>query len=302
MREQRVVVAVVTNVAKDFLLTYNEDWGGYAFPMKACGEDDLFRGQLAVEAVLEDIGERCPIATSQPLNHVDAFGASDRTGEETLYEYQTFLVDLGSEYEPTAGGGRTPTYVSYADIQSRRDVTWSTKRIASSFVEDQEAALAVVTRMGKIETEYLVVWKDGYGGYFFPVARVTQTFGPAIVARRAVRQDVGYRGPLDCQCCADTLDVHESKRFDPTGRPRRFRFHVCEVRVPEVDMNRPANPFERPMKGFEPKPLWLTADQLRNPDPPLQFSDTMKAAMPTVLSLLSPRSLAPTNFGSPAGA
>jgi len=65
------------------------------------------------------------------------------------------------------------------------------------FVESQEAVLAVVTRAGERETEFLLVEHAGYGGYFFPTQRVKTEVKPAAIAKGTVRSDLGYHSRDD---------------------------------------------------------------------------------------------------------
>jgi hypothetical protein len=182
-------------------------------------------------------------------------------------------LDLAAANAPD---GHAPFFADLSMVESRADVTWSTKQIARHLVETQEVSVAVVVWEGKDGPEYLLVWNDNYRGYFLPSARVRSEFKPDAVARRAVRSDLGYRGEVVCTWKADIADIHYSNRYQ---RDRSYRFHVCEARLPDVDLNAADNALEAALRRGGRRWLWLPAGRLPSG---LTLSPTLTAVWPTV--------------------
>ena len=172
-------------------------------------------------------------------------------------------------------------FLRYEELTTRTDLTWSTSAIVQEFVENQEAVLAVVTRAGEHETEFLLVHNTGYGGYFFPTQRVKTEVKPDRVAKGTVRSDLGYKGPASATLLSEVTDAHFSNRFH---RDRRYRFHICEVLLTEVDLHQPGNVLEQVLLRRGKQFLWLPASRLN--DPMIAFSPTMPAVRPSVLSAI----------------
>ena len=233
MREQKAIVAVIQDNQNRFLVTFNAKWGGYAFPMIALPDDGDIRGSLAVQAAENDLGCGLPKATVTELDYMRYTGVSNRTGEETLYECWLYMVEPNQALDflaSPAWNNNPPMFLTAAELTTRTDLTWSTPGVAQEFINRQEAVLAVVTRTGERETEFLMIHNTGYGGYFFPTQRVKTEVKPEHVAVGTVRSDLGYRGPASGTCRGEVADVHFSNRFH---RDRNYRFHICEVQLPE---------------------------------------------------------------------
>ena len=190
-------------------------------------------------------------------------------------------------FDPEVTKENPPIFLSYAELTSRTDLTWSSTHIVREFVGDQEAVLAVVSRAGEKETEFLLVWNNNYSGYFFPTQRVKTEVKPEQVAVATIRGDLGYGGPATAVGRGEVPDIHFSNRF---LRDRRFRFNVCEVQLPEVDLHQPRSLLEQALADGGKQFLWLPGSRLN--DPTIQFSPTMPAVRLSVLGLILPQTFA----------
>jgi hypothetical protein len=287
MREKRVIVAIVQDTRGWFLVHFNPKWEGYAFPMKDLEDGADILGSVAIQAVEEDLGCRLPKARAKELEYLGRIGPSGGTGDDTQYEYWLYAVDPGQPLSLTKvppGMKNPPMFLDYSQLTTRTDLTWSSTNIVREFVENQEVVLAIVPRPGDKETEFLLVWNNNYGGYFFPTQRVKTEVKPEKVAVATVRGDLGYRGPATAVWRGEVPDIHFSSRF---VRDRNFRFHVCEVRLPEIDLHQPRNPLERALARRNRKFLWVPGSRLN--DPSIQFSPTMATMRQTVLGLIPPQ-------------
>jgi len=286
MREQNVVVAVVQDQQGRFLVTYNEKWSGYSFPLQDFDPNSEVMATVAVEALERDLHCRLPKAKAEELEYLGKFGRSERTGEETWYDYWLFEIDVGQPLDlahATQGASHPPLFLAGNALLSRTDLTWSTPVLAREFLDNQDAVLTVITRPGLTETEYLVVWHQHYQGFFFPSARIMSEHKPEQVATRLVRAEFGYRGPVVAQWRGEALDVHFSGRV---LRNRSFHFHVCQVDVPDIDLQQPFNPLELALQARGKRWHWLTAGQLA--DGTLRYTSTMAAVRPMVVGLIPP--------------
>jgi 8-oxo-dGTP pyrophosphatase MutT (NUDIX family) len=290
MREKRVVVAVVQDEQGRFLVAYNPKWGRYTFPMKDLDGSADVLGSVAIRALEADLACKLPDAKADELEYLGRFGPSGRTGDETEYEYWLYAVDPGQPLDLMAApnwNNNPPLFLSFADLTRRTDLTWSTTDIVRELVENQEVVLAVIARPGERETEFLLVWNNNYGGYFFPAQRIKTQSKPERVAVATVRSDLGYRGPATAVWQGEAPDIHSSQRFQ---RDRRYRFHICAVQLPEVDLHQPCGPLERALDRRSKKHVWCTANRLA--DPAIGFSPTMQAVRQTVVSLIPAQTLA----------
>ena len=86
------------------MATFNAKWGGYAFPMIAVPEGGDIVGSLAIEAAEHDLGCRLPNATAAEFDFMGLYGVSQRTGEETPYEYWLYAVDPNQALDLLAVG------------------------------------------------------------------------------------------------------------------------------------------------------------------------------------------------------
>jgi 8-oxo-dGTP pyrophosphatase MutT (NUDIX family) len=296
MDERAVVSALVFDVSQRLLLVKNEKWQGqFALPTRPVkpGSESLTAAALA--AVRADTGLSLPNATARLVGYAGLAGVSGRTGETTLYQQWAVEVDPGERLRLP---GDRVRFEDCQSLQAASDVAWTSKEVAAAVLAEQEVAVAVVTRPGREQTEYLVLWSDQYEGYFFPAGRVTQELGPAVVASAVVRVELGYTGEVVADLKAEVPEFHFRPRW---GRPRAYRFHIVAVDLPGCDPHRPLAPLDRSLRAREADRLppaeggpagwswrWLTADQLRNPPEDLTHSPTMDAVVPTVLAVVPP--------------
>jgi hypothetical protein len=261
-RKQPVVVAVVFDPDRGFLLSYNEKWGGYAFPMRKRRPTDYDDAFTAREALREALGLRLPRAEARPLEYVEYRGTSWRTGRDTLYRYQAFEVD---PHEPLPAGGFGCSYgfLNPEPLMTADMVTWSSKAIVKELMENQEVAVAVICRPGAAGREFLMVRSASYRGYFPPAARLKKDEPPIAAAVEAVREDTGYRRRIRPGPAEVVRDVHPSPRFD--GRPRGFAFHVLPVVVPSVDLSVTPNELEERLRMTGVLWRWVEEAELADP-------------------------------------
>lgn len=300
MRHKYVVVAIVQDESQRFLVAYNEKWFGYAFPMRDFDPTEAIpTGSLAIAAVEKDLGCSLPHATAEELEFLGTFGHSSTTDEETWYDYWVFSVDPGPtldlSHSPTASNN-PPQFLAAHDLIHGPGLTWSTPRIAEALLDRQDAVLSIVTRPGKTETEYLLVKNTNYGGYFFPVTRLKNELAPNQIASKLVRSDLGYRGAVSAEWCAEIEDIHFSNRYQ---QDRLYKFQVCRVDLPQVDLMQPYSPLELALCQRGKKWVWLTADELTssaaNPekkqesDSAVPLSPTMSSIVRSVLGAVRPQ-------------
>jgi 8-oxo-dGTP pyrophosphatase MutT (NUDIX family) len=290
MREKKVVVAIVQDAQGRFLVAFNPKWHGYSFPMTDVEDAGDVLGAVAIRAVESDLGCKLPHARAEELEYLGLVGRSGSTGEDTLYEHWLYAVDLGQPLDLSAAPGAReppPLFLEYNELTSRTDLTWSARDIIREFVENQEAVLAVVTRPGEKETEFLLVWNNNYDGYFFPTQRVKTEVKPEQLAEATVWRDLGYRGPARAVWRGEVPDIHFSTRYQ---RDRRFLFHVCELQLSDVDLHQPGGLLEQAMTRRGRKFLWLPASRLH--DPTIPFSPTMPALRSSILGLIPAQTIA----------
>ena len=304
MREKHVAVAIISRgsgAGLEFLLHFNDAWQGYSFPMKKREQDINLAPAMAIEAVRDDVGLATGHATlnAEPLDFIVRLERSGRTGEPTEYHYQSCAIDasiVAGEYPSFAGkpiDKRYPTlWLPYDELILNRHVTWSTRHIARAIVDRQDVALGVITRLGRTETEYLLVWNDRYGGYFFPAERITDDASPAFCVRQAIAKDVGYRGLVDMESI-NSIDVDQfSQRFQ---RERGFLFRIytaspieaLDLLAPDSHLTSHIPDMPRPV-GTAPF-VWLTANQVESPLPGVVLSPTIASVWPTIQAGIPPQ-------------
>ena len=257
MQNKKIAVAMVTNENGEFLLVHNEKWGGYNFPMTEIDQSGPPLGSMAVKALESETGLKLPKATARELEYLGQFGVSDRTGEEGIYEYWLYEINCGEQVD--INGGTNSKCQSLEEIVDSTDATWSARSIANELLNNREVAIAVISRLGRKQTEYLVVKNDNYGGFFFPAMRRKTETPPESVAQKLFRDDFGYTGEIKSEWKAEVEDVHFSDRFQTDTQ---FRFHICEVTFPGLDIHMPFNALERKLRERGVEWKWVTADEL----------------------------------------
>jgi 8-oxo-dGTP pyrophosphatase MutT (NUDIX family) len=301
MIERAVVCALIVDADQRILLIRNARWQNLrAIPTRQIDDPDSESlGAVALAAVREDLGLPLPKATFTPIGYLGTAGLSGSTGETTQYQYWAFNVQPGENLKLPQG---LATLATADEIAAATDVTWSTQHIVHSVFQNQEVALAIITRPGRTQSEYLVLWNDNYEGFFFPAARVTAEFTPTSVAQSIVRAELGYHGPVKATERAEVPSFQFSPRW---GHERAYRFHIVSLEFTPrhdeiVDLHRPLGPMDAMLQAADGRRLrgndlpagwsyrWLTADELKNPPPGLQFTQTMPGVVPMVLSAIPP--------------
>ena len=70
-----------------------------------------------------------PNAAATELDYMGRFGISQRTAEETLYEYWLYTVEPNQPLDLLAAptwNNNPPMFLTYAELTTRTDLTWST--------------------------------------------------------------------------------------------------------------------------------------------------------------------------------
>jgi hypothetical protein len=234
-----VAVGLIYYPDTGFFISYNKNWEQFALPMKN-PEDGEDYAQAALRAVADDCPVPLPEAAARPLEYVPAVGRSARTREETIYGYHVFEVDpqLDLREEDLGERAKFLTYEQLVDEEQRGLVSWSSKDVTQSMLEFQQVTVAVVVRSAGHGPEFLLVRKSPYSGFFFPAARNTTDANPLEVARKAIRWDTAYDGPIEPGRFEETSDFHFSTRY---SNARVFRFYVTVVSLPRLDLFDPAN-------------------------------------------------------------
>jgi hypothetical protein len=260
--EQRhVVVAVIFDARQGFFVSFNEKWGGYAFPMRKRREGEP--GDVTALAALRDAaGLSLLRATASPLEYLEYRRNSGRTGRDTWYFYQAYEVNPG---EPLPGGELAARngFLGYEQLMApERVVTWSTRALARELMEHQQVAVAVIARQGPAGREYLMLHNERSGGYFFPASRRKTDEQPTSEALEAVRRDTGYRGALAGGAARFGEDRRFSQRF---GRERRFVYHAVAINLPGVDLSVSPSPLEESLNRGSVAWRWVSEAELANP-------------------------------------
>jgi 8-oxo-dGTP pyrophosphatase MutT (NUDIX family) len=301
MNERSVVCTLVVNESDEILLVRNPAWGNlFSIPTREINPLSDPMATAALASLRDDTGLALANARVAPLGYLATGGYSERTGETTLYHYWGFQAETRETFALPAD---RVTVRTAEQIAAATDVTWTARDIVAALYQTQEAALAIITRPGRTQTEYLTLWNGNYEGFFFPAARVTAEFPPASAARAVVRAELGYTGPVEATEVGEVPEFQFSPRW---GRDRAYRFHIVCVEFTQrdgevFDLHRPNGPMDRHLRaaerrgGRDPDELpagwswrWLTADELRVPPPGLQFSVTMPAVVLSVLAAVPP--------------
>ena len=247
LRYQTVVVGVIYDPQRGFLLRFNKRWKQYAFIMKkTTPEDDP--EELALVALDDDLQLKFPAASARPLDRVGAIGPSGRTGENTYYDYYVYQLDKGDQRRGSAKGSEA-AFLTYEELQASAEVTWTTKEIAQALVESREIVTAVLVCAGERGPECLLVHDHPTYGYFLPSAGRRTQDPPDKIAALAVELDTGYAGTIQANWVNEVEFLQTSQRFGP--RSVRFRCHVCRVDLPDCDLHLDNSPLTDALLSVE---------------------------------------------------
>ena len=291
LRHRTVAVAVIYDAAQHaFLLWNNPRWHGYAFPMKRF--NPLEAVDPASEALRALQGREVPLslphASAGPIDRHGECEFSEGAHQYTYYDYHVYGIDPG---QPLPASELHPDlrWYTYEQLIAAPNVTWSTKSIARSLVEERRVALAVITRPGPRGRECLLV-RNKSGQFFFPATRMKTDLVAAQAVAQAVRNDLGYDGPFRVADEAEAVDVQASGRFGP--RPGRFVFHVCRLEFPAAgDLSASGNDLDESLRALQSAPDeasataasdwdWFTAEDLQTRS---DLSPTIPSVRNTVL-------------------
>jgi hypothetical protein len=256
-----VMVALVYEPERGFFLGFNEKWRGYTLPMTRLRPTDVDAAAAARPALRDAVEQPLRSATARLLEYVVHEGRSGRTGRDALYRYQVFEVDP-NETLPDDGFGGRHGFITYERLLAADLVTWSTRIILRELMENQQVAVAVISRQGATEREYLMICSPSYNGYFFPASRFRTDTRPTWEAVEAVRGDTGYQAPIRPGPAVVVEDVHSSPRY---GRERRFVFHVVPVSLPAVQLGKSPNTLEERLHQTEAVWRWVSESELADP-------------------------------------
>ena len=252
-----VVVGIIYDQERGFLLPYNKPWKHYAFVMKQVG-DGKAAARVAVDALREDIRLRFPDAKATAVDRFGAPGKSERTGEESYYDYTVYAFDLGTVRAGAAKAGEARFY-AYEDLLTDRDVSWSTKEIAKALVQRREVVAAVVARPGPSGPECLLV-NSRPQLYFLPSTRRKSELPPEAVAAAAIHQDTGYQGPVTATWIGEQEIMQTSHRFGK--HETQFRFHICRAVLPDCELTDEKGPFAAALRNLEQREREAEAELL----------------------------------------
>jgi hypothetical protein len=256
-----VVVALVFDPERGFFLGFNEKWRGYTLPMTRLRSTDVDAATAALRAIRDAVEQPLRSATARPLEYVVHEGRSGRTGRSALYRYQVFEVDP-NEALPDEGFGGRQGFLLYEQLLAAELVTWSTRFMLRDLMENQQVAVAVISRRGPAEREFLLVRTPRYDGYFFPASRFRTDTRPTWEAIEAVRGDTGYQAPIRPGPAVVVEDIHFSPRY---GRERRFVFHVVSISLPAVQLEKSPNTLEERLQQTEAVWRWVAESELADP-------------------------------------
>lgn len=264
-RRQRVVhmvVAVVYQPDCGFFVSFNDKWGGYAFPMRKRRPTDLEGAGTALEALRDAVRRPLPRAEARPLEYLEWRQKSGRTGLDTYYCYQAFEVEP-NEALPGGELGSRHGFLSYEQLQAvDRVVTRPTRALSAELMDNQHVALAVITRPGPSGREYLMIRNARYQGYFLPASRIKTDTDARSEAVAAARRETGYLTPVAHGPALGVEDTHFSPRFQ---RPRRFVYHPVAIVLPGLDLTVSPNELERSLARTEAVWQWFAEEQLADP-------------------------------------
>ena len=267
--QKNVVGAVIEDDRQRVLLTWNDEWQGYSFPLNQIVDGETPRAKDAIAAVNDDLQTDLINARGSNLEFIVCAGVSPTSGRLTNYNVWLFQINLAEDHKKfeqaiakLADSPHPPIWIHYSEIKTRSDVTWSAIEFVKDFVDRENVVLSIVSRAGKHDTEVLLVWNENYQGYFFPAQRIKSASGCELVAESTIKHDLGYAGELASRLFGEVEHRHYSPRYDLR---RDFRYLLCEVRLPKVDLHFPHGVIEHFLNRREHRYKWVPVGDLLQP-------------------------------------
>ena len=265
-RESKVVVGLFRNQGGGYLIRYNRRWRGYVLPMTKLHTTDSTKESAAIRAVEEALGRTLENPQAEALAYFEFISdyspSHDDWPAKEFYVYEVRECRQNGESRVTEeANGRIGDAVGFVDQDSldpqrlRSLITESSRRVFHTLMHNQQVSVAVVSR--NEGREVLLIWHDGYQGFFFPAARRTSDLGPASLAEQALRREADYqpRQALSAEFRDRVPDVHFSHRLN---QERTYAFDICQVVVPDLEeLGAALDRTGRPWK-------WVNVDHLRN--------------------------------------
>ena len=119
---------------------------------------------------------------------------------------------------------------------------------------------------------------------------------PGRVVEKAVRLDTAYEGAIEATLYGEVADIHRSSRFGP--RNRHYRFYVCRISLPGIDLTQLDNAIERSLDalgsakrqaghklGVHGYWKWFTEDEIRHG---AEVSATMRTVLLEIVRAADP--------------
>lgn len=270
-RVQRVVVAVVYDPEREkFLVVFNPRWGGYTFPLCRRRLPEATDAVLERNQVLQDA--RQALQRDLPPNlgntleahwmdRIAVLGVSGRTKEPTRYIYDIVTLVPAAPLPDGVFAGPFG-FLSANEIRdsdpdepgtNRRAVTWTTWQVLTKLLDNQQAAVAVVSRVVNGQTEYLMT-RNRDGKWFFPAARMGDQVPPDRLVRYEFLLKANYLGKIDV---ADEPKVAYVEQTTRHLGPRNYTFHLYRVDFPQEDLPKSGNRLEVALDNAGTEFRWL---------------------------------------------
>src|SRR5579871_4381554 len=99
MQEHKTAVAVVRDEHGRLLVTFNDQWGGYGFPMLSIPEGVDAARSHAIQVLERELGFSLPDAVATELECMSQFELPKGSNEEILCNYWLCAVDLGKHLD-----------------------------------------------------------------------------------------------------------------------------------------------------------------------------------------------------------
>lgn len=267
----RVVVAVVYEPERrKFLVVFNPRWGGYTFPMcrkRPRSAPDTVRErehvlEEAQQALRKDLGST--LGEAREAHWMDRIGVlevSGRTGQRTHYIYDIVTVIPAQPLPDGAFAGRFGL-LSAEDIRDSDPaepgsnglvVTWTTWQVLTKLLDNQQAAVAVVSRVVNGQHEYLMT-RNREGKWFFPAVRMGDPVPPDRLIVHEFKSKANYLGKV---VPAREPKLVELEQATQHLGPRRYTFHLYRTDFPQEDLLLSGNRLEAALDQAGVEFRWL---------------------------------------------